>query len=222
MKCPDCGNNVSDTAEKCIHCGCDLFLVKEELRLDREIEERVKDFERDLKKPEQISSLAEIPMYRNEENANTLMLSLAILLLVVGFFGLMMEWELILCIIFFIGGVAALLTYIHLRKNTEKLLKEEQAKRQNAIDNFDKTKELRIKRYREMLIAEKSAKLEKIRTRNSTTAPKRPVGVRCPVCDSTHFEKISTLNRVVSVELAGLASSKIGKQYKCKKCGHLW
>lgn len=222
MVCPDCGNNISDTAEQCIHCGCDLFLFKEELRIDKEIEERVKAFEGGIKKPKQISSLSEIPQYRNEENANTLMLSIAVVLLVVGFFGLMLEWELFLCVIFFIGGVAALLAYIYLRKNTEKLLKEEQAKIQNVIDNFDKVKELRVKRYREMLIAEKPAKLEKIRTRYVPTTTQRPVGIRCPACDSTQFEKISTLNRVVSVELAGLASSKIGKQYKCKKCGHLW
>lgn len=222
MVCPDCGNNISDTAEQCIHCGCDLFLFKEELRIDKEIEERVKAFEGGIKKPKQISSLSEIPQYRNEENANTLMLSIAVVLFVVGFFGLMLEWELFLCVIFFIGGVAALLAYIYLRKNTEKLLKEEQAKIQNVIDNFDKVKELRVKRYREMLIAEKPAKLEKIRTRYVPTTTQRPVGIRCPACDSTQFEKISTLNRVVSVELAGLASSKIGKQYKCKKCGHLW
>lgn len=45
---------------------------------------------------------------------------------------------------------------------------------------------------------------------------------RCPQCGSTNIEKISTTSRVVSIAAVGLASEKIGKQYKCKKCKHLW
>lgn len=44
----------------------------------------------------------------------------------------------------------------------------------------------------------------------------------CPMCKSHSTRKISTANRVVSVSLLGLASSKIGKQYECFKCGHKW
>lgn len=45
---------------------------------------------------------------------------------------------------------------------------------------------------------------------------------RCPTCKSTNIEKITTLNKVVSIELLGLASNKIGKQFKCKNCGYMW
>lgn len=45
---------------------------------------------------------------------------------------------------------------------------------------------------------------------------------KCPMCGSTNTKIISTLNRAVSIELAGLASSKIGKQYECKNCKHKW
>ena len=44
----------------------------------------------------------------------------------------------------------------------------------------------------------------------------------CPYCNSTRIEKISTANRLVSVEMFGLASGKIAKQYKCKDCKHMW
>lgn len=43
--------------------------------------------------------------------------------------------------------------------------------------------------------------------------------IKCPYCQSTNVTKISTAGRVVSVGLFGLGSSKIGKQWHCKKCG---
>lgn len=45
---------------------------------------------------------------------------------------------------------------------------------------------------------------------------------KCPMCGSTDTQIISTLNRAVSIGTVGLASSKIGKQYECKKCKHKW
>lgn len=43
--------------------------------------------------------------------------------------------------------------------------------------------------------------------------------IKCPYCNATDVSKISTAGRVVSVGLFGLGSSKIGKQWHCKKCG---
>lgn len=45
---------------------------------------------------------------------------------------------------------------------------------------------------------------------------------KCPTCHSTNISKIGTLNRMVSVGLFGLASSKIGKTHKCNNCGMTW
>lgn len=45
---------------------------------------------------------------------------------------------------------------------------------------------------------------------------------KCPQCNSTNIEKISTTDRAVSVAMVGVASGKIGKQYKCKNCKHMW
>jgi len=45
----------------------------------------------------------------------------------------------------------------------------------------------------------------------------------CPVCGRKDtVKRISTMNRSVSVAAAGLASSKIGKQYECSNCKHKW
>lgn len=47
-------------------------------------------------------------------------------------------------------------------------------------------------------------------------------GQICPMCQSADIRKIDMLERSASVALTGVASSKIGKQYKCKACGHMW
>lgn len=45
---------------------------------------------------------------------------------------------------------------------------------------------------------------------------------KCPSCGSTNIQRITTLDRAASFTMVGMASGKIGKQYKCKKCGHMW
>lgn len=45
---------------------------------------------------------------------------------------------------------------------------------------------------------------------------------KCPQCGSDKIVKISTTNRAVSIAVTGLASGKIGKQYQCKNCKHMW
>lgn len=49
-----------------------------------------------------------------------------------------------------------------------------------------------------------------------------PYGMTCPYCHATNIKKISTASRMISTGLFGLASSKIGKTYKCSKCGSTW
>ena len=48
------------------------------------------------------------------------------------------------------------------------------------------------------------------------------IAIRCPMCRSTNVVKIDTFDRVLSIGTVGLASGKIGKQYKCKNCKHMW
>ena len=47
-------------------------------------------------------------------------------------------------------------------------------------------------------------------------------GIKCPNCGQVNVKKISTVSRTASVGVAGLASDKIGKTYKCPKCGYIW
>lgn len=224
MICPDCGNKVSDTAESCIYCGCDLFIFKEEQRLDDEMAKHLQEFEKRMKPPKQISSLSEIPMYRNEGSMVAFIFIIAIGALFGGFLLAVNGEDSFLCAIFWCVGSAVLIMAFLLKLHSNKLLKEEQERIQQKIENFDNRKELEIEAHRARLIQEKEQKLEKIKNERQRRVyqTEAPNGLRCPICGNTQIQKLSTLNRVVSVELVGLASSKIGKQYKCKKCGHLW
>ena len=47
-------------------------------------------------------------------------------------------------------------------------------------------------------------------------------GPRCPTCGSTNINKIGTVERAASTYMWGFFSKKMGKQYKCLKCGYLW
>ena len=47
-------------------------------------------------------------------------------------------------------------------------------------------------------------------------------GIKCPNCGQINVKKISTTSRAISVSAVGLASDKIGKTYKCPKCGYMW
>lgn len=44
----------------------------------------------------------------------------------------------------------------------------------------------------------------------------------CPTCHSQKVEKISALNRAISISTWGIFSSKINKQFVCKNCGYKW
>ncbi len=64
--------------------------------------------------------------------------------------------------------------------------------------------------------------LEAKRTVASAEAKRWLNRPKCPQCGSDEIVKISTTNRVMSIAVVGLASNKIGKQYKCKKCSYMW
>ncbi|MBE7013873.1 MAG: hypothetical protein E7419_01540 [Ruminococcaceae bacterium] len=47
-------------------------------------------------------------------------------------------------------------------------------------------------------------------------------GYKCPNCGAKAGHKISAISKSFSISTFGIASSKIGKTYKCEKCGYLW
>lgn len=45
---------------------------------------------------------------------------------------------------------------------------------------------------------------------------------QCPACNGYNTRRIGVVRRSVDVEIFGLASSTIGKQYECLDCQHKW
>ena len=68
---------------------------------------------------------------------------------------------------------------------------------------------------------ESSPEWEKSRQEAIEAQNKKPSTptVTCPYCQSTDTKKISGTSRWISTGLFGLASSKVGKQWHCRKCG---
>lgn len=58
-----------------------------------------------------------------------------------------------------------------------------------------------------------------IESKTSTSSSNMP---KCPHCNSTHIQKISTTERAASVIGFGILSKKIGKSFKCLDCKYTW
>ncbi len=87
-------------------------------------------------------------------------------------------------------------------------------------DEFD-SECVKRKKQKEFLIKEK---MEEIRItggyyeRQAERIAKESTMIKCPYCSSKNVKKIGTVSKVISAEVMGLASSKIGKQWHCKNC----
>lgn len=82
---------------------------------------------------------------------------------------------------------------------------------------LERERKKREQEQKNLQIAHDMQKMQaKIQEQQDLASGKRVV---CPYCKSTNTEKISTVNRAVSVSLVGAASGKIGKQWHCKQCG---
>ena len=79
---------------------------------------------------------------------------------------------------------------------TKKIYKEQKEILQKRIR---KSEESRINEYQQKYLAEHN--------------------IHCPYCNSSNVTKIGTVNRAVSVGMFGLASKKLGKQWRCNSCG---
>lgn len=63
------------------------------------------------------------------------------------------------------------------------------------------------------------SKKEELRDQLFTKDVSQP---RCPTCGSKNIEKIGTFDRLTSIGVFGLGSSKFGKTMKCNACKYKW
>lgn len=210
--CPECGKQVSDSALSCPDCGYAVEAHFQKLREEEKEKRRFKQENEHKEKRIKTMTMPEKPKFPKWA------------LIVAGISGLVGVLSAILTngddrvesiahgngdpmfgsvylIIFAIGSL--ILGYYFYQKQVTDY--------EMANRNFDKYKEVVIKREEEQ---EKQTKFQA--EQEALLHPK------CPNCRSYDTKKISNTSRVTSVVAIGLASGKIGKQYKCKKCGHMW
>lgn len=240
VNCPECGKaNVSDTAESCPECGYSIKKhferekekayykkkeneewekVQAELNKELELVDELKPFPKPIK-PSKLKHM----FYFND---NLSLLSWALICCVVSFllcFVFTGIFSVLTALLIVIGiPVAAYITYVDydIMYNCYKRDYDIWLEQQNDWDGYIKKKKAAVeKKYRD--IASNMAHY------GSESVPSYPSQndnnkLKCPVCGSTNVNRISTLDRSVSIATVGLASGKIGKQYKCKNCKHVW
>ncbi len=222
VNCPECGKiNVSDTAVSCPDCG---FAIKdyydkiklEEQRLQeekaqqekREAEERHRRETAGERKKETISRLEkQIENSSKEIRNGTIGLCISLPLAILSF-ALSSNGSLGFIIVISVIAVIFSFVFVVSGTNEKKTAINDLETAKRNLDEYEKNQNARI----EAMVAQGQVYAAK-------NAAKHP---KCPICGSTNTERISTLNRTVSVATVGLASSKIGKQYQCKNCKHKW
>lgn len=221
VNCPECGRvNVSDTAVSCPDCG---FAVKdyydkiklEERRLQekkalqkkKEAEERHRRETAGERQKETVAGLEkQIENSSKVIRNGTIGLCISIPLTILSF-ALSNGSLSTLIIISMIAAIISLMFVVYGINEKKTAISDLETAKRN-LDEYEKNLNARI----EAMVAQGQAYAAK-------NAAKHP---KCPICGSTNTERISTLNRTVSVAAVGLASSKIGKQYQCKHCKHKW
>ena len=222
VNCPECGReNVSDSAEQCPSCGFGvkkffekIELEKERIKKEKALQEKQKSEERkrleDKKKiqKETVSSLEEQIKECSKDIRNSAIVFAISLPLTIISFCLSTHGD--LGVVIAICGLAAILSGIMLfcSVNNKNECESDLRMAKRDLDLYEKNLQARLKAI--------AASGEQYRAKNEAKHPK------CPQCGGRNTQRISTINRTISVATVGLASSKIGKQYECKNCKHKW
>lgn len=223
INCPECGReNVSDKAEMCPNCGYGIKAHFEMIQVEMEQRrlEQVKKLENDrhhqqmqeeAKKEEERKQreLEEMPSPSKPFPWKVILgiffAALAIVMFCIPSI-LLGLFETFLAFVLIVGGIE---DYKEKKRIYDLSLKDlNRAKREAQA----------YQQYNEDIASEMNSKIV------NAVNPFKEVtnGVKCPMCGKNSGKKISTTSRAASVAMVGLASGKIGKQYKCTSCGHMW
>ena len=231
VTCPECGREkVSDSAIACPDCGYGIKEHFDKIRAKEAAEKRKAEEQKRAEKAKQeaeekrrIQEQARIEQAPQRQKQAIEQLEKKIqqykiariiaIIAIIGFvafwiYGLIdLSWSNNSCLV----AVVIFVLYAILSSSQAKKLEEERIKAKNEFAEYEKLLEERAKKEREKQ-AEEYRRKEALLSKN----------VPCPVCGSRDTYRIGTLDRATSIAVTGLASGKIGKQYKCRKCKHMW
>lgn len=220
IKCPECGKDVSDTAPSCIYCGFSLAKYLKKLQridtLHKELDEKLRSIEN-----------MDTPDKPTPFGGEGIWWFVSILFLGVGMYACWLHLDLVLSNmngmpIAVITGLFFIISALLLIKGIISRYKKNVAGYKEKVDKWDEYKESEKQR----VISEYNVYFDNVKKYGYRYGEPKELSLpneckaKCPVCGSTQVKKISTAKKVVSTELWGLASSDIGKQMVCEKCGY--
>lgn len=238
ITCPECGKeNISDSAATCPSCGYGIKEHFERIEQEKAFIEQKQQSQENLQRAleAKLQEIDNMPHPYKPSLGDILFQDTSNwLILAFGFLGVL---GLLCGVLFLVSGDGAGIIYFLIVGVPFSVLtyifgigiKEDYYKAMDKYRNWDSYKE-RLKKdaknyYKTQMT---DLKNQKFVARQNTVSPERVImlqssaGLKCPACGSSRIKKISTMSRAVSVELVGLASSKIGKQYECQNCKHKW
>ncbi len=220
IRCPECGRqNISDTAVACPECG---YAIREHFERIKDEEERevkrIQEYQQHIEEEEKrriierIDAVKKINENIDQYKANMIFFTV----LLVPLLGVLIYSK------FSVGGIILvacdLLLLYRFKSKLDKNKKSLQLSELNR-EQFDKNVEEErlkteaIRESRQRIKEKERARQERIKE------AQHPV---CPNCGSKNTHRISTASRAVSTAAWGVASSTVGKQYKCDDCKHMW
>ncbi len=217
IKCPECGKDVSDTAPSCIHCGFSLTEHFNKLQAQNDLRNELNEKLDDIAKMDIPNKPACL------DDGREAFLTFSLLCLGVGLFALTLSFCLgsLVALFFITGSFFILLSFLFLRAMIISY-KKDMEEYSSKISGWDEYKESETKR----IISEYNIYFDNVEKygcrygKPKESSPQNEHTIKCPACGSTKVKKISAAKKVISTELLGLASSDIGKQMVCDKCGY--
>ena len=222
INCPECGHQISDKAISCPQCGyplkdTNLSLNEQKSKCEADIagiEEKKASSDKKIVREKEKIRLSEISADVEMPKAPSVSWKFIISMAAVAVIGMIFSingWQ-TLAILFFIFGFLMPITLCTLfyRDEKQKYLyarKDFESYKKDVLENRRrKMKEMQEKGINQTVIEDEIGKPE----------------IKCPNCGSVDTETISTGAKVLSTAAFGLASGKIGKNYKCRHCGYIW
>lgn len=248
IKCPECGReNVSNTAESCPNCGYgikahferenkaraeSIIRKQQENKVDNhkaEKEQKYREYEHELRARQQEIDNTTCPKKPNyflgffEKGTRTLSFFILIGPWLMLLFCKLAEIDNILPLLYIVLGWLATPIWLFIGYGDYKS-DVERYKEELDLYNKDRKAWEKQKEQKKANIAElyKYRADKEVEQKYTPPTSKPTSQLKCPVCGNTNIEKITTMDRSLSIAMVGMASGKIGKQYKCKNCKHMW